>query len=195
MIDYCRVMQLWAEKNRKDIEYVGHYGEPGYSDPEKGIIFTNWNDVPKKLIERIENAGYACEWSDEWYCDYDHDKAWRTVGDSWGWTCSLMFGDGYVLTPDDDIQEWIDACEITNHYNTVTAAMPTCFSQDDIEAQGWKLFPETYENGFHPGMDDNPKKIAKKLLGDYDAVLFQIQDAGQFHLSFKVYTRKDDDNE
>src|SRR5215831_14773837 len=79
------------------IEWCSHYGEPGYTDPEKGILFANWNDVPKELSDSLEAEGFELEWSDEWIISHETDKAYRSSPDCYSWTPY------YVLTDDGEV--------------------------------------------------------------------------------------------
>src|SRR5690606_23962444 len=87
-----------------NFKFADEYGEPGYT-ADKGIIFGDWNEVPQRIHDYLEEAGYELEWSDEWYVHYDSSpvKAWRTQPDSYHWQCQIRFTDSGVLTPDDDV--------------------------------------------------------------------------------------------
>ena len=39
--------ELEAICNQYNIEWCSHYGEPGYTDPPRGILFANWNNIPE----------------------------------------------------------------------------------------------------------------------------------------------------
>lgn len=187
-INYCTVIQLWAEKNGAYIEHASEYGEPGYHGPRTGIILTNWNDVPKRIMDGLESQGFELEWNDEWYVDYANGaKAYRTSPDCYGWESRLMFieGCGDYLTPDDGIEAWIEECT-----NDARHALPSWWSAAEIEALGWKKTSETYESGFHPGQNDDPQKIAKALCDAGKGFLFQIADIGQFDIRFHVWVKE-----
>lgn len=70
-------------------DFAGEYGEPGYKKDhkDKPIILHDWNDFGDRYpnIYRYIQDNYNIEWSDEWVCDYDNDKIYRIVGDSYGW--------------------------------------------------------------------------------------------------------------
>lgn len=90
------------------IEFSHAYAEPGYTEPECGLIaFGNWNGVDypvdgppqqyhwrttaedngvKRLGDLFERLGVSIEWSDEWSTCGDCGKAVRTSPDSYGWT-------------------------------------------------------------------------------------------------------------
>ena len=107
---------LHALQDKHYLEYCSHYGEPGYQDPEKSILFANWNPISKPICAYLEEAGYELEWSDEWYIDYNNDKAWRTSPDSYGWVRQIVYtDDGEVLTPDDGAAAVIESLAMSDH--------------------------------------------------------------------------------
>ena len=189
-INYATVLQLWSEKHEHQVDYCTRYGEPGYTNPEKCIFFANWNDVPKRIQDGLESQGYALEWCDEWYIDYNNNgKAYRTSPNSYGWESHIMFSEvaGDYLTPDDDIADWIAQCE-----NNARCALPSWWDASDIEAHGWKRTDDTYESGLHPGQNDSPKKIADAIRKAGKEFLFQINRVGQFDVRFHVWIKQED---
>jgi hypothetical protein len=177
-----------CEINNRELDYCSHYGEPGYTEPATGILFANWNDVSKRLQDRLSAQGYELEWSDEWYIDYDHSKAYRTSPDSYGWESQLMFseGAGDYLTPDDNASEWIAECE-----NNPRTALPSWIDAADLEAAGYERANEIYESGFFPGQNDEPEKIAVKLESAGKEYVFQITHVQQFDIRFHVWIKSD----
>ena len=168
-------------------EWCTHYGEPGYQDPEKGIIFANWNDVPSGLADWLEKCGYSLEWSDEWHVDYAYSKAYRTSQDCYSWESQIMYCDGEYITPDDSPDTWIEACQVTSNGQPM-ACLPSWISEADILEAGFTLQNDGLESGFHPGQNDDPKAITKGLIerGAY-RVLFQKRENSQFYCRFAVY--------
>lgn len=81
------VLQAFCAVNSLQLDWADEYGEPGYTKPEKGILFCNWNSIPQALQDRLEVQGYELKWGDEWYVDTGRSpcKAWRTQPDSWRW--------------------------------------------------------------------------------------------------------------
>jgi hypothetical protein len=78
------------------------YAEPGYSEPQSGIIaFGNWNTVskwnerrhefdtidkePAIVSEKLDSLGVSLEWSDEWTTCEGCGKAVRTTPESYSW--------------------------------------------------------------------------------------------------------------
>jgi len=181
---------LKALQDKHDLEYCTAYGERRYNDPEVGILFANWNHISRPLQDYLEEAGYSLEWSDEWYIDYDNDKAWRTSPDSYGWVCAVKFCDGYVITPDDDMSEWIAECALTDSDQPMSA-LPDWITPDDIIAQGFELFAGHLESGLHPGKTDDPRAITKKAVDSgASQVVFRIAEASQFYIVFECYIRQ-----
>lgn len=176
-------------QNVHNAEWCNEYGEPGYTNPEKGIIFANWNDIPKGLANWLETCGYSLEWSDEWHIDYAHSKAYRTCANSYFWEPSIMLPaeSCEYLTPDDSPSEWIEACAVTAN-NQPIACLPSRFSSDEILNEGFELIEADFENGFFEGMNDDPVKIAEKYFTDGAyRVLFQKSENSQFYCRFRVW--------
>src|ERR1700733_2652991 len=74
-----------AESEIDCMQYAHAYGEPGYTDPKKAILFANWNYFCKEVYNLLGKAGYALEWSDEWSTCNDCGNAVRTSADSYSW--------------------------------------------------------------------------------------------------------------
>ena len=97
-----------------NIDSARGYAEPGYDDPERGILFANWNNETRRgtdaerkagdywptvstfrsrFADLLERAGYDTQWSDEWViCDCG--RAVRVEPDGWDWTPSYVIADG-----------------------------------------------------------------------------------------------------
>lgn len=176
-------------QDKHNAEYCTSYGEPGYQDPEKCIIFSNWNYIPKGLAEWLEKCGYALEWSDEWMIDYAYSKAYRTEPDSYHWEPSIMLlpDSCEYITPDDSPSAWIEACEITANGQPMRC-LPSWINESDIIDAGFTLQNSDLESGFFPGQTDDPVKITADLIrrGAY-RVLFQKRENSQFYCRFAVY--------
>lgn len=182
-------------QNEHNAEWCDEYGEPGYDQPQAGIVFANWNDIDKDIQTTLEEAGYELEWSDEWVIDYDYGKAWRIYPTSYGWQCSIMItDDGEIITPDDGAEVFIEECAITDHMQPIKP-LPNWITLEDLCAAGFErhnAYP--YQSGFHPGQTDNPAEIARNLFEDEDVieVVFQIDENSQFYTCFNVWVKKSD---
>ena len=84
--DYLRQLQRTAQSEIDNMGYAVQYAERGYTQPDKGILFANWNSLPTELETILDKAGYEMEWSDEWTTCEDCNRAFRTQPDSYGWT-------------------------------------------------------------------------------------------------------------
>ena len=100
------------------LHYNG-YGEPGYNDPESGIVATgNWNDItnyvdgvrftlsdiPSRIGNLFEKLGIPIEWSDEWTSCSHCGKLVRTEPDSMSWRPAYTMGEGEI---------WCKECDDT----------------------------------------------------------------------------------
>ena len=61
----------------------------------------------------------------------------------------------------------------------------------DPAKYGYVRLEDGFENGFHPGQNDDPKKITERLreAGEQRPLLFKIDGTGQFDIEFSVYAR------
>jgi hypothetical protein len=98
-----------AAKNKNIyIDYCSKYGEFGYklSEGKKAILFSDWNKFEKypRIMEWIEE-NYEIEWCDEWVIDYNNDKCYRKIHNSYGWQPSMYMDNNGNIIPYDDINE------------------------------------------------------------------------------------------
>ena len=189
-ISYATVIQQWSEKYNHQVDYANEYGEPGYSQPEKGIIVADWNDVPQRIQDGLEAQGYELEWCDEWYIASESYpcKAWRTEPDCYQWESRIMYCDGYVLTADDDIADWCEQCEFSSPGDG--RVLPSWWDDADIEGANWRLYDPAaadYASGFFPGQTDNPSKFLPAILKVHGRALIQQTEQSQFYGKFRVW--------
>lgn len=183
--DYIRQATRNAQSIVDSMEWAEDYAEPGYDKPVRGIFFANWNGLPDKVTDLLERQGYAIEWSDEWSTCENCNRAVRTSPDSYGWRRSFAIVNDCELLCADCLHEEPETL-IAELLNDPTRADTTDL---DLASHGFTRFnPEHYENGFHPGQNDDPKAIAKALPADVDFI-FQIPSVGQFDIAFDVWTR------
>ena len=169
----------------------GMYGEVGGSDQGyKGAIIADWWSYPDEWKHLLDSSGYALYFEDE-AITCERGKVWETTPTHYGWEPKFMVTQGgEIITADDSPSVWIDECILTDYMQEMVA-LPSFITQVDIEAEGFVKFNKehSYENGWHPGQTDDPKKIAQALLEDYSEVLFQINRVGQFDVQFDVWVR------
>ena len=167
------------EDNENITEYATEYSEPGYSTDKGLILVGDWNHFNKEEIDELE-AIAELEWLDEWaLCECG--KLIRTTGDSYGWTASYyIFNDCELVCHECiDPEEYLE--DIANDpKKAITLDI-------DPENYGYKLIEGDFQNGFHPGQNDNPMEIYKRLESAYKSLVFLITDVGQFDLSFEIY--------
>lgn len=168
-------------------EVCSDYGEPGYHSPAQGVVLANWNDISKRIGDYLEEAGFELEWSDEWVIDHNNDKAYRTSPDGYNWQSSVAYTDGGdLLTPDDDISEWVEEFQDTRR------ALPARIEPAELEELGFVRFgpEEPYESGFHPGQNDDPEAIIKQAhKAGAEHVVFRIPEVSQFYLRFECWVQ------
>lgn len=83
--EYLRQLERDAQRELECLQFSHAYAEPGYEQPRRGILFSNWNRFPSEVVDLLERMGYAVEWSDEWTTCEICDKAMRTQPDSHSW--------------------------------------------------------------------------------------------------------------
>lgn len=174
-----------------DAEWCRHYGEPGYHQPETGIVFADWNDIDKEVQTLLEAAGFELEWIDEWYIDYAHGKAWRTAENSYHWQSSLVVTDeGDILTPDDGVQAVFDEVVMTHPKGRICPLPAWVLTEHLIYAGFERANDDWYESGFHHDQNDNPETIAQKLFEQGACeVVFQINQVSQFYTRFSAWAK------
>lgn len=173
--------------------YCG-YAEPGYSDPECGLIATgNWNDyrgtdLASRLCSIFEKLGIEIEWSDEWSDCSGCGKLVRTSADSYSWQPSYTLGDGEI-----NCHECITE-NAEEHLASLEGNADTCNTIEDIDPAdyGYVCFNEdSYETGWHPGQNDDPHKVAKFFEAhDVSRYLFQLDENSQFYSRWSAYVHE-----
>ena len=173
--------------NPEDIQWAAEYAEPGYTNPKAAILFANWNQCSKRVCALLEAAGYELEWEDEWTTCSDCGKALRTSPDSYSWLPSYVELDCGLLCNDCvDPESYLESIEDNPRKAITTGVDPADY--------GYVLLDDSFENGFHPGRDDDPAKISKELHAKgYEHLIFRIDGKGQFDISFSVWHKPESD--
>lgn len=207
MLTVSRMIDQIMQGGNFDLQWANDYAEPGYScDETKGIFFADWNDrtrynsetrehetldsTPSRVCSILEAAGYEIEWCDEWTeCD-ECGRAVRIQPDSYSWRPSfVLFNDCEIVCSkcvENDTDAYLD--HLLNNPETADT-----FGIDWTE-HGFTRNDEIYENGFHPGQNDDPKAIAESLPAGVD-YLFSVDSVGQFDMRFSLWTRTDEETE
>lgn len=170
-----------------DYNLANGCSEPGHED--KPVVLANWNHVPDKLFDSLENHGFSCEWEDEWITCKGCGKAFRTSPSSYAWEMFGYIGDGFALCGNCiDWDEYLKTLE-NEPRKAVTCSLFYEF-ESEITSR-YTLIQNEYENGFHPGQNDNPAKILEILLNQDESgrYLFVIDGQGQFDIEFSAYKK------
>lgn len=191
-------------------DVVTGYAEPGYGSDESVVVFGDWNpprfpregDAPltraeslaPRLADALERVGANIEWLDEWSTCSECYRAVRTQSDAYSWKpfyswvneCEIVCAD---CLREDINQSLDDVGAIDNADYCVTWC-----SDSELELAGWTQWepsdPHTYENGWHPGQDDDPAAILASIKRETDAdVVFRLHESSQFYITFRAYTR------
>ncbi len=174
----------------ENMSFASGYAEPGYTDPDKCVLFANWNVFPRNFDRVLESAGYAVEWSDEWATCEDCNKAVRTSGNSYHWQPSYVLIDDCSIVCLDCL-DWADYLESIED-NANVACMASCNPAD----YGYELLSDKdeYENGFFAGQDDKPADILKALQAKgYEHIVFRLSETSQFYCRFEVWQKSNVD--
>ena len=195
--------------------------EPGYRDNDSVIVLGDWNPrhitgvtvndfnsplsrwksddprvtFPKRLAESLERMGANIEWSDEWYSCGSCGRAVRSQPNSYQWKPSYLMGEGEICCLDCARDMGEDALdEYVNNPDTVI----TWCEPSYVESFGyvkWEPGNEhTYENGWHPGQNDNPQSIYDEIVAAHEndvKVVFFLDENSQFYIRFSAYVKEE----
>jgi hypothetical protein len=178
-----------AQSELECFDYASEYGEPGYDNPRRGIVFANWNPFPRGLDDVLERAGYSVEWSDEWIVS-ETGKAYRSSPDSYGWKPYYVLTDDGDVIGGDEIESGDQLEWYVNEYLLNNPRRANVF-KIDLAALGFKRFNGEFETGFHPGQNDDPKQVCAHIrrdLPDHD-IVFSLDSVGQFDQKWTAWTR------
>ena len=190
-----------------ELHYNG-YAEPRYDDNGAGVVaLGNWNtihsynrtdhhmdlisDLPMRVGKLFEKMGIECEWNDEWICCDDCGKLVRTEGDSYSWKKSFHTdSDGNNMCVECIVDNAViylydleDRFDIANTIDSI----------DPAEHEYVKVNEQSFAQGWYPGQNDLPGKIAKELRAKgIHRYLFNIDSVGQFDMHFSVYVHMDE---
>ncbi len=179
--DYTEQARLSAAEN---IGWAPAYAEPGYTDPAKAILFGNWNYFSNDVHRLLESYGYELEWEDEWTTCSDCGKALRTSADSYGWQPSYFWVSDCEMVCIDclDVPAYLETLEDNPRKALNDHISPADYGYQKLEGE--------FENGFHPGQNDNPSEIYKRLhAAGHKHLLFNIDSVGQFDVQFSIWEK------
>jgi hypothetical protein len=164
----------------EDMNFADGYAEPGYTDPDKAVLFANWNYFPRGIDSILESYGYAIEWSDEWAVCEGCNKAVRTSPAFYRWQPSYaLVNDCEIICSDclaKDAGDYMESLENDAHRALNIPAI-------DPAKYGYIKLEGDFESGF-----DNPETIFNRLTAQHPRLLFRVDGVGQFDLGFSVWS-------
>lgn len=193
-------------------DIIHGYASPRYGLRDATIVLGNWNTrdkydptretpltkdetLPARLARVLERVGAEVEWLDEWTSCSECYRAIRTKPDSYGWKPEFAWlGDCDIVCSACLLEDVAGSIDAGGYVNDPTRAITWC-SDAELERAGWTQWApdRILENGWHPGQDDDPAKVLEEIRRETSAdVVFRIQDAGQFDVKFRAYTRDAD---
>jgi hypothetical protein len=202
---------------------AGEYGEPGYDmptptdpNPTPCVIFGNywhrkgskwdrilsaksnrcpsWFDSHPRIFAQLEAQGVDLPWCDEWM--EIGDKAYRSTHDSYGWQPSWFWAAGWdePATLADVEECGLDLLTSSFVNNPRTAINLRGFNPTVLLDAGWKQVNGVFQNGWHPGQDDDPATLTEawRKANPDDDILFVIDGVGQFDIDFLMFVKSVD---
>ena len=148
-----------------------------------------------RIAEVAEHVGYDVEWADEWAnCD-GCSRAVRTSPSSYSWEahfrivneCELLCMDCLLEDP----EEYLTSLE-GNHRTYAPSDLDlSSFGYRQFTGEEGRSWP--FETGWHPGQDDDPKKVLEDLeSAGASRIIFQLAENSQFYVRWKVYIHEED---
>lgn len=177
-----------------DVVVLGNFNLPDGNKFDSGIKVKNPID---NLVEKLKKLGRVeVEWSDEWTTCSECFRAVRTCADGYGWVAHFVILRGCDLycidclkkdkgLVDDFIQEIKNKCRkgIAKRWGI------------DLEQYGFKHIPgDCMETGLHEHQDDDAKVVRKFLNGEGYDVIFSVDSAGQFDVSWSAWVSRKNGN-
>lgn len=178
----------WLEEQAdgsSDVRWYEGYAEPGYDEPELGVVLANWNDFSEKVTvlhdgdeltarpgDLLEQAGYSVEWCDEWTDCCNCYKLIRTSPDSFFWQPSYFWPSECeiqckqcALADMDSYADWVTSKD--DHIDNLLLPW---------EEHGWAELPSKFWwiVGVTAGATKESLEVAAEKHSD-DAVQFVIQ--------------------
>jgi hypothetical protein len=182
--------------------YASGYAEPGYSDPDCGLIAVgDWNDVsrynlqtrkfdhldntPGRVAKLLEKLGAELEWEDAWTSCADCGKLVRTQPDSYSWQRAYSECDDGVYC--------LDCIDPVEHLEALEGNAQSCNTVDTINPadHGYECLQADLQHGLYGGQNADPNVVGKNLekLG-VRRFLFNLDSSGQFDIRFSVWVHK-----
>lgn len=205
-LDANRENRSALDKRKASFEIQWYEGYADGRDAPKGIVAANWNDAvyydpetgkriayPEKIASRLctifEKLGVEIEWSDMVTGCSDCGKCIQTEPDRYSWQPDFIVGDGEIFCGE---------CAEGDAETLLKDAEGGTWNHASIDPadHGYVALPESYETGWHPGQNDDPKKVLAALKAKgIDRALVVIEDVGQFDSKWRVYVHESEELE
>lgn len=190
----------WQARSRlEDIRFATKYAEPGYSH-DGPIAFGNWNkfyddklspnvrDLMPTVAERLEEMGVELEWSDEWDFCSECGAAFRTQPNSYNWQRAY-----YEFECERVCRDCVNPADVLADLEGSSRKALTADLRINPAEHGYVKVATDFENGFHEGQADDPKKIAAACeKWGVSRFLFSLDSVGQFDMDFSLWVHKDE---
>ncbi len=200
----------WSE--RGELDWFNGYADPR-RDSGKGVLTANWNHFPRsaaadshrteegktaqefnwgkgrRFQDVLEAMGYNLEWNDQTsrceHCsgcitegpDYHGDSAHAAILGECDMVCEHCIRKDFA-------EEYLEGLE--DNPRTAANIRGICLAD-----HGYIEVECGFESGWHPGQNDNPRTIYAELeKRGYSGIVFEISDAGQFHVGFCVWAKE-----
>lgn len=179
--------------NSNEIVFVSHQW---WKIREKYPKLDNW--FFNHMDMAYQSIGCCTIGFDDEYTRCDCGNIIKTTPNCWNWSPDYIQTE-YEIICRDCIENDIDIL-IDEYSNDYKKAIPD-WSIELIKEQGFQCLDnkdteacQIFENGFHPGQDDNPETIINDLEKEgytekYD-FLFAINSTGQFDCQFSLWIRE-----
>jgi len=180
--------------------YTEGYAEPGYTDPESGIIATgDWNpddwNAPReerelqtmpRLAEALGKLGVELEWEKEWAVCSTCAGLVRISANSHVWKQNYYASDDGIGCADcvrNDPADYLAHLE-GNHDDACTLDL-------NLAGLGYRRVEGEFQHGLYGRQDADPGAISTALegIGIY-RYLFSVDRVGQYDMSFSLWIHR-----
>jgi len=139
-----------------------------------------------RLMNILEHMEIECEWADEWTSCDECCRMVRSSPDGFDWKqfgyideLDGSFLCGHCISAEDYIESRIDNPESAVDDDLI-----------DLAELGFTRLDPEYENGMHPGQNDDPAKILETLQNDHPGSEFLFTyEPSQFYTAFTAWHR------
>jgi len=176
----------WLDNNGLYVNFYDGIVEPGYED--KPTFLANWNENKlSKFAKAVEHGSdVELEWDDEWSSCTECHKGFRISGNRYGWVkyahlftdeCEEVCGDCIKKDPDEYLEDLVNNPNKAEVFDL------------GLDTLGYSKVNGTFESGWHPGQDDQPEEILKKIerIDPDCSVIFKVASVGQFDVTFEAW--------